>query len=188
VKSRHRMRNWVDTVFTARRLTACALRAGDLDELCSLWNDPDIIKCTGMAPAEYGTEMRGWPELYEYHNRQHSWMGFWLLRRHDGQLVGDVVIHPMPGFPAAEIGWHLGSRFRGMGYASEAVRAAVSCVPQSTAVDLWAFIDRDNRASAEVARRCDFSLMYTDDLMTPGEVVDRWVFRRIPRPGPIQDP
>ncbi|SHG27100.1 Protein N-acetyltransferase, RimJ/RimL family [Microbulbifer donghaiensis] len=63
------------------------------------------------------------------HFEKYGW-GFWAVERlEDGAFIGFVgiknVTDDMPFAPAVEIGWRLGVKYWGHGYATEAARAAL---------------------------------------------------------------
>lgn len=136
------------------RLTLRAFAAADVGPMHWLMQDPEVMQFVGdrRVPGEQDS----WRAVA-------GWLGHWALRgygqwaiedRESGELVGRAgVINPQ-GWPGAEVGYLLGKRWWGRGFATEAARAAVD----------WAFIERDfdrllslidpeNAASVRVAER-----------------------------------
>jgi RimJ/RimL family protein N-acetyltransferase len=82
--------------------------------------------------------------------------GRWALeRREDGQVVGGVILLPLPpGDVDYEIGWHLAPEVWGQGYASEAGHAVAHWAFRRHDVDeLFAVVRPRNTRGAAVARR-----------------------------------
>jgi RimJ/RimL family protein N-acetyltransferase len=81
--------------------------------------------------------------------------GFWAVeRKEDGAFLGRIGLNRPETWPGMEVGWTLGSRYWGKGYATEAARAAMDFgfrnYPLSRLVSL---IDPANHPSQRVAAR-----------------------------------
>ena len=87
----------------------------------------------------------------QYHGRMGSWP---LFLRETDEMVGAILLKPLPGSEQIEVGWHLGRAHWGNGYATEAGRAALdygyTCLGLST---IYAVVDPDNTPSMAVCRR-----------------------------------
>jgi [ribosomal protein S5]-alanine N-acetyltransferase len=85
---------------------------------------------------------------------------FAVLRRDDGQFVGDVVLEPASwdeGVP--EIGWHFAKEWQGLGYATEAAAGLLEFAHGQGIPVVYAKILRTNVASQGVARRIGMSVV-----------------------------
>jgi RimJ/RimL family protein N-acetyltransferase len=81
--------------------------------------------------------------------------GLWPLElRSSGELIGAVLLQPLPGSEEVEIGWHLNPEYWGHGYATEAARgaAALAFGPRRLS-RVVAVVDPDNVRSLAVCRR-----------------------------------
>lgn len=81
--------------------------------------------------------------------------GLWPLElRLSGELVGAILLQPLPNSELVEIGWHLNPDHWGCGYATEAASAAVTLAFGPRDLDrVAAVVDQDNTRSQAVCRR-----------------------------------
>lgn len=81
--------------------------------------------------------------------------GLWPLELlSSGELIGAVLLQPLPGSERVEIGWHLNPDSWGNGYATEAARGAASLAFGPRGLDrVVAVVDPDNARSLAVCRR-----------------------------------
>jgi RimJ/RimL family protein N-acetyltransferase len=81
--------------------------------------------------------------------------GLWPLElRSSGELIGAVLLQPLPDSDEVEIGWHLNPDHWGHGYATEAARGAVALAFGARGLDrVVAVVDPDNVRSQAVCRR-----------------------------------
>jgi RimJ/RimL family protein N-acetyltransferase len=81
--------------------------------------------------------------------------GLWPLQlRSSGELVGTVLLQPLPASEQVEIGWHLNPDYWGRGYATEAARGALALAFGARGLDrVVAVVDPDNVRSLAVCRR-----------------------------------
>jgi RimJ/RimL family protein N-acetyltransferase len=144
------------------RLTLHGHRLEDLDEAVAMWSDPKVVRHIGGKPF---TRQETWTRLLRYvgHWQLLGW-GYWVVReRTSGRFVGEVgfadfkrEIEPsLEGLP--EAGWVLAPWAHGRGFATEALRAAMtwgaSHIGSGRTVCI---IDPDNVASIRVATKCGF--------------------------------
>jgi RimJ/RimL family protein N-acetyltransferase len=113
------------------RLTLRGHTLADFGEVAAMWGDPEVTRFVGGRPQ---TEEEVWTRLLRYvgHWAALGW-GYWVVRETDtNRFVGEVgfaerrrAIEPsIVGYP--EIGWVLATAAHGRGYATEAVRAALT--------------------------------------------------------------
>jgi RimJ/RimL family protein N-acetyltransferase len=144
------------------RLLLRAHRAADLADCTAMWADPAVTRHIG---GRAFSREETWGKIVRYAG---LWSllgyGYWAIEeKQTGRFVGELGfadfkrdIDPRFGeFP--EIGWALLPAVHGRGYATEAVRAAVSWAdahiarPQTSCL-----ITPDNVASIRVARKNDY--------------------------------
>ncbi|GAA4488689.1 GNAT family N-acetyltransferase [Gluconacetobacter asukensis] len=113
------------------RLRLSFHQAADFDDLRMMWSDPNVVRHISGVPS---SEQESWFRLLRYRG---LWdilgYGYWCVRsKADGRYVGDVgfadlkrpVEPPLGAVP--EAGWVLASWAHGQGFATEALRAALT--------------------------------------------------------------
>ncbi|CAI1892427.1 GNAT family N-acetyltransferase [Serratia ficaria] len=149
------------TLLTERlRLDAHTL--DDFDALAALWADPEVVRYIGGTPRD---REDSWGRLMRYVGH---WAllgyGYWAVReRSSGAYLGSIGFSNFqrdidPALDAPEMGWTLISAAQGKGYATEALRAALTWgktyLPGDDAVCI---ISPENRASLALARKVGFT-------------------------------
>ncbi|GGE99452.1 GNAT family N-acetyltransferase [Hymenobacter cavernae] len=146
-------------VLETERLVLRGYQPNDLDEFAAMWTEPDFFRYLGGQPL---TREEAWRRLLTH---QGHWglmgYGYWSVEeKSTGRFIGAVgfadllrdITPSIIGLP--EIGWVLAPRVHGLGYATEAVRAALNWgeqhFPQKQTVCI---IDPDNTASLRVAQK-----------------------------------
>jgi RimJ/RimL family protein N-acetyltransferase len=81
--------------------------------------------------------------------------GFWAVeRKSDGAFVGRVGLWNPEGWPGLEVGWTLGRKYWGNGYATEAARAAMDHAFRTLDIPkLISVVNIENAPSQRVAKR-----------------------------------
>lgn len=91
------------------------------------------------------------------HPGQWNWYAMWMIERRDGTHVGDLCFKGPPANGAVEIGYGILEEYRGRGYATEAVRAAVAwAFGDASVAAVEAEAETGNAASRRVLSRCGF--------------------------------
>ena len=159
------------------RLILRPLVEDDAAVLCSLLQDPDVVRYIGDGTIPGPEDC--WRAIA-------AWLGHWVLRgygpwavteRESGTFMGRVGIHFPYGWPGPELAYTLGKPFWGRGFATEATRAAMD----------WGFTHRDflalmsliypeNAASIRVATKLGETLR--GDATLHGKTVLRYVITR----------
>jgi RimJ/RimL family protein N-acetyltransferase len=149
-------------VLETERLRMRPHRPEDFLSSASLWADPVVTRFIGGRPLS-GEEV--WGRLLRYAGHWNLLgFGYWALEdRRTQAFLGELgfadlqrEIEPrLDGM--AEIGWVLGQRFHGKGYATEAVRAIIAWGDAHLPTErMVALIDPANMASLRVAEKCGF--------------------------------
>lgn len=105
-------------IFT-ERLAVRAYNPGDLDELHEvLYGDPAAMALLGGARDRAGTRASIERSIVQHEAAGYS---FWpVFERESGLLIGEAGLFPLaPGGPDVALGYALGRRFWGRGYATE---------------------------------------------------------------------
>ena len=111
--------------------------------------------------AETDPELKGaYTQMLEgclRHPDQWQWYAMWMIELRDGTHMGDLCFKGLRADGAVEIGYGLLEEYRGQGYATEAVRAAVAwALNQPGVTRVEAETEPDNRASRRVLEKCGF--------------------------------
>lgn len=141
------------------RLILRKLDPGDAALIQPLANNWEVVKQTTHLPFPYGAmEARGFVDTAlqaMQHGRETVCA---IIRQHDMTLLGliGLVLDTTP----AEVGYWLGQRFWGQGYAGEAVPAVMRYARESLMCRaLDAIVFEDNRASAHLLMKCGFRFL-----------------------------
>lgn len=135
------------------RLVMREWRDGDLHAFADFYGDAEVMRYLSGEPIAYNDAWRSMATAAGH------WVlrgyGTWVAeRKSDGAVVGRVGLINPEGWPGLEVGWTLGRRYWGQGYATEAAQAAMNYGFLTQTVDrLLSLIDPDNKASQAVARR-----------------------------------
>jgi RimJ/RimL family protein N-acetyltransferase len=141
------------------RLALRPLREADVEPLYAIMQDPDVMRYIGD---------RQIPTLQDTWRGVAAWIGHWALRgyglwaveeRGSGDLIGRIGLHYPIGWPGPEVGYMLGKRWWGRGYATEAATGAMDWGFETIGFDrLISLIDPGNAASIGVATKLGESL------------------------------
>ncbi len=149
-------------VLETERLVLRGHTLADYDESAAMWGDPLVTRHIGGRPS---TPAEAWARVLR---NAGLWAllgyGYWVVReREGGRFVGEVgfadfrraVTPPLDGAP--EAGWALAPWAQGLGYATDAVRAAHAWGDAHlTAPRTVCMIGPENAASIRVAEKCGF--------------------------------
>jgi RimJ/RimL family protein N-acetyltransferase len=150
-------------VIETDRLRLRAHGANDLADALAMRCDPIVTRFIG---ATSSTEQQAWSRITSYTGH---WalcgFGYWAIEeKASGKFIGELgfadfkrdISSDMRDVP--EMGWALASEFHGRGYATEAVRAAISWGDEFLASKRTVcMIETANLASIGVATKCGFS-------------------------------
>jgi RimJ/RimL family protein N-acetyltransferase len=146
------------------RLRLRAHRYEDLPSCVAMWSDPDV---TRFISGRASTEQQTWSRLLMYVGHW-AVMGFgcWVIEENaSGDFVGEVGFADFKRDIAAsmrdkpELGFALSPRFHGRGYATEAVRAAVTWADANVASRTSVcMINPQNAASIRVVTKCGYAV------------------------------
>ena len=150
-------------VLETDRLRLRGHQLGDYPASCAMWGNPDVVRYISGRPS---SPQQTWQRLLSYRGHwQLLDFGYWAIEeKTSGRFIGEVGfadykrdLEPaMQGFP--ELGWALAPEVHGIGYGTEAVRAAIAWgdehFPGSRTVCL---ISEENAASIRIARKVGFA-------------------------------
>jgi RimJ/RimL family protein N-acetyltransferase len=171
-----------DTVIETERLVMRPPELKDFEAIYSMWSDPDVVQhVTGCAL----TREEIWARLLRSMGHWAALgFGHWVVTdKRNGEFVGEVgFVRHMRGISqdfdrAPEIGWMLASCAQRLGYATEAVAAALRWADvRWPGADTVCIISADNIASLKLADK--FSYRADSETLYKNQAV--LVFRRTP--------
>lgn len=129
-------------------------RDEDLDGLAEISADPEVTKWVGD-PEGLSREETWRRMAYFVGHWELRGFGLWaVVERASGRLVGRVGLLQPEGWPGLEVGWLIGRRFWGRGYAPEAGRASMDWARDALGADhVISLIEDANERSARVAEK-----------------------------------
>jgi len=99
-------------------------------------------------------------EMYEgsiSHPKEREWYAIWVIERKDGIQVGEFCFKGIRDDGTVEIGYGIREDFQNNGYATEAVKSAISwTLKQPMISSVEAETTEDNAASLRVLEKCGF--------------------------------
>lgn len=156
-------------ITTTDRLTIRHVHIGDVDALCQIFGDPEVMRYGD------GAQDRPWVETWVQRTLTHYYRdwGFGpyaVTLRDTGALIGYCGLFffdDVNGRPEIEIGYRLIRSAWGHGYATEAARAVATYATTTLGIKrLIALIDPSNVASVRVAHK--LGMHYAADVMFEG--------------------
>lgn len=144
-------------------------RSEDLDDLVVLLDEPDIARWTPM-PSPFDVEA-GIAYLKRAHQGRTSGRRIQLAITADGgEPLGEVLLFGVDaGLREAELGYLVGARYRGRGFASLALSLLSGYARSDLQLRrLVLRIDPGNTASTAVARRCGYRLTGEPPILQEG--------------------
>ena len=141
------------------RLYLRKLAAGDDRILLPLANDWEVVRQTAHLPFPFGAfEARNYVEEALHAARHGKEMVFAVIRQ-DGHAFAGLIGLVLDTAPV-EIGYWLGQKYWGQGYASEAVPAVMRFAQDSLMCRvLDAIVFEDNRVSTHLLMKCGFRFL-----------------------------
>jgi RimJ/RimL family protein N-acetyltransferase len=149
---------WTVEHFRTGRLTARDWSAADAAAAYAIYGREDVMRWLGPQPRRAVASLAEMAERIEVMAERAAArpeFGLWPLElRSTGEVVGAVLLQPLPGSEVVEIGWHLNPEHWGHGYATEAARGAVTLAFGARDLDrVVAVVEPDNVRSLAVCDR-----------------------------------
>jgi RimJ/RimL family protein N-acetyltransferase len=137
----------------------------DLDAYAEMCGDAEVMRYLGGAVMSRAEAWRSLAMVVGHWSLRG--FGLWAVEeRATGAMVGRVGCWQPEGWPGLELAWTLRRAYWGMGYATEAARAALAVAFSDLKKDhVISMIHSENRASIRVAQRLRMRLEGRTELM-----------------------
>lgn len=143
-------------IFSTPRLLIRPWTYDDIEPFLAIYGDLQVMAPLLAPPLQSMEEARQrMAKRFEAGKNDPPGLGFWAIeRKDDGQVVGSVILKPLPEDTRVEVGWHLGRAFWGQGYASEAGAGALKYGFEERGLDeVFAIVREENVKSQAVCGR-----------------------------------
>jgi RimJ/RimL family protein N-acetyltransferase len=141
-------------ILTTERLFLRPMRQDDLDDLCALYADPEVMRFLGDGQPRNRSETA--ERLYRTLTHWEKYgFGIWVVcDKTDGRWLGRCGYANLHEYPDMELAWTLHRFAWGQGYATEAAQAVVRHAFEVTRVQRLIAVARpQNLASIRVMRK-----------------------------------
>lgn len=155
-------------------------RAGDRDALAKLLNDPSIAEFTSVPHPYTREDADRWLRFVNQTTREHGETRQFAIRC-GKELAGGFDFRRLRSRHKGEIGYWLGSPFRGLGIMTEVVEAACRYARERWALErIEALVYPHNQASIRVLEKSGFSKeeLLREHLRRDDDLVDALLFAR----------
>lgn len=143
-------------ILETERLLLRHLTPDDLDDLWTLYCDPEITRFIPDAPRSYD-EAREELDWHQHGHQRHPELGLWAtVYKASGQFIGRCGLLPwtFDGVDEVEVAYTIAQKFWGQGLATEAALAIRDyAISRLGLTRLVCLIDDGNAASARVAEK-----------------------------------
>lgn len=113
-------------VLETEHLTIRHWEEEDAPALLEIYQDPEVHLYLGNLAQSVEEQIERLRAIKVRYREGGDRFGSWaIVDKTTGELVGAVMLKPLPGHDEIEVGWHLGRSAWGKGYATEAGRACI---------------------------------------------------------------
>jgi len=147
------------------RLVLRQPEASDVQPMFEIHQDPDVVRFLGSGtPGDITVAWRNVAMMIGHW--QMRGYGPWIItRRDDSAIIGRAGIWHAEGGPGVELGWMIRRDAWGLGFATEAARAALEWAWHHVNTDrIVSVINADNRPSLRIAEKLGQSLERRDSV------------------------
>jgi ribosomal-protein-alanine N-acetyltransferase len=135
------------------RLDLRPFAAGDAEAMHRIYSDPAVMRYVATGPAANRGVSERLLRDYTLHQRAHGFSFWGVVERSSGALIGDAGLYRTPA-GEVELGYTLGARWWGRGYATEAAEAWLEAAFGTLGVDeVIALAEPANVASLHVLEK-----------------------------------
>ena len=163
------------TILETQRCVVRELCLDDLDGLFELYADDGMDEFTeGLYPYE---EEKTYQEAYINNMYRFFGYGMWLVfQKETGKLIGRAGLEhrEIYGETELELGYLIGKKYQGQGYATEVCQAILNYAKENTDFEhINCVVQNGNEASIHMAQKLGF--IYQEDYDLGGKVMHRFV-------------
>lgn len=142
-------------ILETERLTLRTLTANDVPALREWMAEPSIYRYWG---ANIGKNDKNPELLFEKKSKPTKSFHWGIVCRADRKAIGELWVYLIENDRMAKVAFRLNPKYRGNGYATEALHAAVDfCFTHTELKRLWSDVDIRNAASCCVLEKCGFT-------------------------------
>lgn len=153
-------------IYRTPRLLIRPWTFADLEAFLAIYGDPEVMAPLLASPLQSLKEARErMAKRFEAAKSDPPGLGFWAIeRKEDLQVVGSVILKPLPEDTRVEVGWHLGRAYWGNGYASEAGAGALKYGFEERGLEeIYAIVRKENVRSQAVCDRIGLKFIEMTD-------------------------
>jgi ribosomal-protein-alanine N-acetyltransferase len=137
------------------RLILRPFEPGDAEELFAVHSEPSTFEFIGSGPPQSPDDTRARIARATAHFEEHGFAMSAVVERASGRVIGDCGLQLLEGGPEVELGYRLGSAYRGRGFATEAGRAWLAYGLETLGLErIVAVAWPENVASWRVMEKC----------------------------------
>jgi ribosomal-protein-alanine N-acetyltransferase len=142
----------VDSLETPRLLLR-PFGPGDAPVVHRVYSDPEVMRYVATGPMTDLAVTERLLQDYDAHQRRHGYSFWAVIERSSGALIGDSGLYQTPT-GEVELGYTLGAAWWGLGYATEAASAWLSCAFGELGIlEVVALAEPANVASLHVLKK-----------------------------------
>jgi [ribosomal protein S5]-alanine N-acetyltransferase len=134
------------------RLLIRPLAPTDAEAMHSVFSDPEVMRYIPGGACDRERSLARLRSLTD-HQQRHGFSKWAVTEKTAGGLIGDCGLQYLDGGPDIELGFHLGRRYRGQGYATEAAGACLAWARAERAEHVVAIVDPGNQGSVRVLHK-----------------------------------
>ena len=143
-------------VYETERLIVREYRPEDAPAAFRMYGNPEVMRYLGGGKVQKSVEQsRELIERVQKRYQETPVFGYWAMEdKASGEVVGTVLLKPLPNSELYEVGWHLAPQFEGNGYATEAARGALAYGFDNLGLEtIYAVLFAENKKSWRVTER-----------------------------------
>tara|TARA_R110000868_G_scaffold164359_17_gene396940 strand:+ start:8696 stop:9184 length:489 start_codon:yes stop_codon:yes gene_type:complete len=155
-------------IYETERFILRRFQASDLEAICLMESDEEVMKMTGPGRAQTTAESQARLERILAHSSRVSCGGYWAATlKTNGELVGWFMLLSMDIEQTQfELGFMIRKDCWGQGYAGEIARHLVEMAKLDSNInELVAKTSKDNQASQKLLISCGFTLKRSAELV-----------------------
>lgn len=138
------------------RLICRQWRMDDLESAFRMYGDAEVARYLGqdLPTPDIETQRANLEKLVERYSTMDDYSAWAMEERTTREVVGTVLLKPLPNSELIEVGWHLAREHWGKGFATEAAREAMRYGFEDLEIEkIYAIVIPENERSIRVTQR-----------------------------------